>query len=125
MGRETFVPLQMRLTLVLFTVLSLVLLAALAVTALYQPLASPAMATAALAFFGVVVNRFVLVPRALRAGGRTRREVKGKDHEASVTGFAADGVGTGTQLYHRLVVLFVVVMLGGVVSHAFAVSGAC
>lgn len=123
MGREQFVPLQMRLTVVLFRVLTVTLLLMLGLTALHSRLGSTAMITAAIAAAGGLINKFVVVPRALRAGGRSRKEIAGKDHEGTTTGFASRGAGDATKLFHRLVVVFVVVMLAGSVGHAVTLLG--
>ena len=113
-GRDAFVPLQMRLTVVLFRFLSVVLLIGLAATAATRGLHALPVRCASLAVAAVLINTFVVVPRALRAGGRGRQEVRGRDHEGTVTHFASAGVGQSTKIFHRLVVLFVVVMLLGI-----------
>jgi hypothetical protein len=56
-------------------------------------------------------------PKALRAVGRSIAAIQGKDSEGSLEGFASEGVGTKTKPLHRLVVLFVVVMVGGTICH--------
>ena len=81
------------------------------------------MLTASVAATAGLLNRYVVVPRALRAGGRSRAQIKGKDHEGSTAGFASYGAGAATKLMHRLVVAFVVVMLGGVVGHVAVLIG--
>lgn len=123
MGREQFVPLQMRLTVVLFKTLTVALALLVGLTALRSPLDSAAMMTAVLAAAGGLINQFLIVPRALRAGGRSRKEIAGKDHEGSTAAFASHGAGDSTKLFHRLVVLFVVVMLAGVVGHGVVLLG--
>ncbi len=120
LGRERFVPIQMMATKTLGKVLvaaTALTLAAAAAGAGAGFAGSPLVWSAALALFGALVNERVVITRALKAGGRGRVEVRGKDAEASTVGFAADGVGDATATMHRLVVLFVVVMLGGVVWH--------
>ena len=67
----------------------------------------------------VLINKFVVLPRALKAGGQGRADIKGKDSEGSTANFAAEGVGNRTKTLHRLVVFFVVIMLGGVAVHGF------
>lgn len=117
LGRERFVPVQMLATRALGKTLLVatgVMLAA-ALGGSFGP--TPRVLSAAVALFGALVNERVLIPRALKAGGRGRKEVQGRDAEASTAGFAADGVGSATAALHRLVVLFVVVMLGGAVAH--------
>lgn len=120
LGRDAFVPVQMRLTLVLFQALALSTLVSLAASSVLAPLDSFVVASSGMAAFGAWVNKFVIVPRALRAGGQTRKQVHGRDHEASTLAFADHGVGRGTRFFHRLVVLFVLVMLAGLACHASA-----
>lgn len=125
-GRERFVPIQMALTLILFRVLVGAVAIVAASTIVHTGLAadftasltSAAMITAGVALVGTVVNQVVIVPRALRAGGRTRADIRDKDDEGTVAGFASKGAGDRTQRMHRLVVVFVVVMLGGLIGHA-------
>ncbi len=123
LGRERFVPLQMRLTVVLFKVLGVALLLMMGTTLVHSPLASMATVTAALALAGGLINRYVVVPRALRAGGRSIKGLAGNDEEGSTAGFASEGAGHETRLLHRLVVLFVVIMLAGVVGHGVVLLG--
>ncbi|MCH9680472.1 MAG: DUF4149 domain-containing protein [Deltaproteobacteria bacterium] len=125
MGREKFVPLQMRLTVVLFRTLTVLLLVGAAASLVHSPLASWATVTAGVAVLGGLFNRYVMVPRALQAGGRSRADIKGKDAEGSVTGFASEGAGNRTRTRHRLVVAWVVVMLVGVVGHGATLLGGC
>lgn len=123
MGRESFVPLQMRLTVVLFETLIVALLVMLGATLLHSPLASLGTGTAAVALLAGLINKFVVVPRALKAGGASRRDIKGKDDEGSTAGFASEGAGDKTKWMHRLVVVFVVMMLGGAVHHGITLIG--
>lgn len=119
LGREKFVPIQMGLTVVLFRALTAATALVVLATALqgHGPRSS-VMVTALVALAAAVINRWVVVPRALRAGGASRRDLKGKDREGSTAEFASEGAGNQTRLLHRLVVLFVVVMLVGLVLHA-------
>lgn len=128
LGRERFVPIQMMATKTLGKVLvaatALMLGTAAARAGADGGFAGSALVwSAALALFGALVNERLLIPRALKAGGRGHVEVRGKDQEASTVGFAADGVGDATAVLHRLVVVFVVVMLSGVVWHLLLLAG--
>lgn len=123
LGRERFVPLQMRLTVVLFRTLTILLGVVAAATIVHSGLVGAAVGTAAVALAGGAINRWVVVPRALKAGGRSRGEIKGMDEEGTVAGFASRGAGQRTKLLHRLVVVFVVVMLAGVAAHAVVLLG--
>ena len=118
-GREKFVPIQMMLTVVLFRTLTVLLFVMLGATTVYSPLGSVTTIAAGVALMAGLINQFVVVPRALKAGGQSRREIKGKDSDVSTAGFASEGAGNRTQGLHRLVVLFVVIMLGGVIVHSF------
>jgi hypothetical protein len=122
LGREKFVPIQMRLAVILFRALVVATLLSCAAGLVGGGSLSTTL-TAAVALLGAAINHFVVVPRALRAGGRSRPEIKGRDAEASTTSFAVQGVGDRTQVMHQLVVAFVVMMLGGVVSHGAVLLG--
>lgn len=123
MGREKFVPLQMRLTVVLFRALVIALGIVVGTSLLHSSLMSAVTISAGVGLLGALVNQWVVVPRALRAGGQTRKDIAGLDHEGSTTKFASEGAGSKTKLMHRLVVLFVVVMLGGLFTHGVALLG--
>jgi hypothetical protein len=124
LGRDKFVPIQMRLTSVLFMVLTVLLLVMLVATIGHSPIGSSTTLTAGIALFAGLINKFVVVPKALKAGGQSRTDIKGKDTEASTTTFASEGVGNQTQLLHRLVVLFVVIMVVSVVAHGIRLLAA-
>jgi hypothetical protein len=124
LGRERFVPIQMKLTAVLFKVLSVALLVSLALTAVHSAWPSAALWTALVAAIGGLINQFIVVPQALAAGGRSRKDIRGQDEEGSTTGFASEGAGNATRVLHRLVVLFVVVMLAGEIGHIVALTSA-
>lgn len=119
MGRDRFVPLQMSLVAPLFQSVSVVLVvmlgAALAHNAQWGTL--PVL-SAVLALFGAVLNAAVVIPRALRAGGKSMQEQLGADDQQSVSRFASEGGGEASAFWHRAVVLLVVVMLAGLLSHA-------
>ncbi len=118
LGRERFVPIQMRLTVVLFKALMIAVLVMVGASLGHSPLGSATTIAAGTALAAVLINRFGVLPRALRAGGQSRTDIKGQDSEGSAANFASKGVGNRTKLLHRLVVLFVVIMLGGTVVHA-------
>lgn len=120
MGREAFVPLQMRLTVLLFRTLAIALLVMTAAAIVRGPCPSPGVVWAGIALAAGLINKTWVIPRALRAGGQSRPDIKGRDKDGSVAGFASDGAGARTRLMHRLVVLFVVAMLSGTVGHAMS-----
>lgn len=118
MGRERFVPLQMRLAVVYFNVV------AVAVTAVTAGAAVRArtpwdwsLLAAAFALLAVCINKFIVLPRALRAGGQSLKQHQGSD-KSTVADFASEGAGPSTALLHRLVVLFVVLMVAGLLAHS-------
>ncbi|GAB1483715.1 hypothetical protein MASR2M78_25310 [Treponema sp.] len=117
LGREQFVPIQMRLTVILFRTLAVSLLIMFASAMGHSPLGSTTTLTAGIALAAGLMNQFIIIPRALKAGGQSYKDIKGKDSEGSSLGFASEGAGSRTQLLHRLVVLFVVIMLGAVLVH--------
>ena len=117
LGRERFVPIQMRLTIVLFKTLSAALLLMLGASFWHSSVWSATTLAAAVATAAGLINWIYVVPKALRAGGRSIAEIRGKDSEGSLEGFTSEGVGTKTKTLHRLVVLFVVIMVGGTIYH--------
>lgn len=119
LGREQFVPIQMRLIAVLFKTLTISVFIMFGASAGHSPLSSYTTIASGIALVAVLINKFVVLPRALKAGGQGRADIKGKDNEGSTANFAAVGVGNRTKLLHRLVVLFVVIMLAGVAVHGF------
>lgn len=128
LGRAAFVPLQMRLTIVLFRTLSVALAVSAAATVVHSAMLTStvslyALGTAGLALAAGLINRHVVVPRALAAGGRSRADIAGRDQEATVSGFASYGAGNRTRRMHRTVVLFVVIMLAAVVVHGIVLLG--
>jgi hypothetical protein len=119
MGRDNFVPLQMSMVGPLFKSLSLVLLIMLGVT-FTQGLAllSFPVLTAGLAFASALISTVFIIPQALKHGGKSRKEELGPEEQKSVTRFAVDGGGKASRLWHRMVVLFVVIMFAGLIPHA-------
>ncbi len=123
MGKEKFIPIQMRLTTVLFKALAIAVPLMFAMTLIHgQHQLWLHIVTAGAAMFGALMNAFVVVPRALKAGGKALREVrKGAEADETVSGFASEGAGDASKVWHRLVVVFVVVMLAGLVSHGVVI----
>ncbi|MDP1919052.1 MAG: DUF4149 domain-containing protein [Myxococcales bacterium] len=121
MGRDRFVPLQMSLALVLFRSLSVALLvmAGASLASTHAP-GSTLVLTALVALAGAVINTVFVLPRALKTGGVSLKEVQSIDEQKSVGNFVSQGGGEATAFWHRVVVFFVVVMLAGAVPHAVA-----
>ena len=124
MRREQFVPIQMRLTVVLFRALTAALLILVGASLGHSPITSATSITAILALVAGLINKFAIVPSALKAGGQSRSDIQGKDNEGSTANFASAGVGDRTKFFHRLVVLFVLVMVVGVVAHGIRLLAA-
>jgi hypothetical protein len=123
-GRERFVPMQMKLTRVLFRVLEGLAIVAVAGAAFHSGLDSASVTLPAIVgLVAVVINNRLVIPRALRAGGAAMKDIRGRDEEGSVGGFASEGAGEATTWMHRLVVVFVVAMLGGMGTHLVALMG--
>lgn len=123
LGKEKFIPIQMRVTSVFFKTLSIVVPMMFAMTLVHgRDQLWTHILTAGVAMFGALVNALVVIPRALKAGGKAMRGLRdGEKADESVTGFASDGAGNTTSFWHRLVVLFVVVMMVGLVSHGVVI----
>lgn len=120
MGRERFVPLQMRLARLFFKSVTVLLLVMMVATIAHAGLVlTRATVTAAIALAAVAINHVVILPRALRAGGQSRRhdDLTG---DAAAADFVNEGAGRSTKTLHRLVVLFVVFMLVGLVAHGLS-----
>lgn len=119
MGRDRFLPLQMSLALVLFRSLSVALLvmAGAALASTHAP-GSTLVLTALVALAGAVINTVFILPRALKTGGVSLKEVQSNDEQKSVGNFVSQGGGQASAFWHRVVVVFVIVMLGGLVPHA-------
>lgn len=119
MGRDRFVPIQMALTAMLFKSLSIATGLALVAALIHNPsITSISAISAAVGFTGAIFNKLFVLPRAFRAGGRSLRENQDDEQQKSVARFASDGGGQATRFWHRTVVFFVIVMLGGLIVHA-------
>lgn len=114
MGMKRFLPLQIRLVRIFAPALAVgttaVLLASLVRHGGLNAAVWPATVAAAAAW----INAVYVVPRAVRQGGAAIRDVqKGEGGDGSLGSFTLDGGGEPTRLFHRLVVLFVLLMVGG------------
>ena len=111
MGREKFVPIQMKLTKLLFKSLSIAAVA-LVVLAWFSG-GSQAIFGATFAAVSAVIAHFVIIPKALKAGGKGRVETIAEGGDHSVAKFASEGSGPSAAFWHRTVVVFVVLILIG------------
>ncbi|MFT4735017.1 MAG: hypothetical protein ACJA0X_002546 [Cyclobacteriaceae bacterium] len=116
-GRDAFVPIQMQLTVLLFNVLLILTTALFINTIVHNKINSNVFISAGIVLLGTAINKFFIIPKALRAGGSGLKEVKGENNKGTVANFASLGVGSKTKVLHRLVVVFVVVMLAGTIWH--------
>jgi hypothetical protein len=119
--REEFVPLQMRMGKLLFTsaLVALALLVAASVVQSGSVTAWGSVAAAAALLFGAL-NKFFIFPMALRAGGESHQMKEGRGETGSPVEFASEGAGKSATAKHRLVVLFVVAMVAGLVTHGIS-----
>ncbi len=119
MGRDKFVPIQMRLTKLLFRSQSV----AAVLLFILAWLISDTLATlgAGLAALAAVIAHFYVIPRALRAGGKGRAETMAEVGDKSVAKFASEGSGPSAAFWHRTVVVFVVLILGGSIVNLYSV----
>lgn len=125
MGKERFLPVQMRLTRVLFTALAVAVPAMLVAAVIHgHELLWQHIATAGLATLAALGGALVVVPRALRAGGASLRDLRKDGGSDSVAEFASVGGGRASRTLHRMVVGVVLVMLAGLLGHgALLMSG--
>lgn len=120
MGKEKFIPIQMRLTIVLFKSLTLALVVMCAASLVHgaSVFAMPVL-SALLALIAVLLNNFVVVPCALR-GGLARKDAMSREDQTSITAFASVGAGQPSKFWHRMVVLFVLAMVAGLIPHTLS-----
>eukprot|EP01135_Chromosphaera_perkinsii_P007941 Nk52_evm13s1073 gene=Nk52_evmTU13s1073 len=140
LGREKFVPIMIRLVGVFFQTTSIALLV-MSLTSIYifRDTSSLEVASILFAFWASLLNQFVIVPKATRAGWQSQKYRRGKDSTpgSSATNFTVDG-GAGfvqedepsdtekkslsdkVKFLHRTVTIFVLLAAGGVLTHLFA-----
>lgn len=123
LGKEKFVPVMMGLTKVVFRVLFVVVTANALLVGIGAYLSSSSATTTASllsmlgAWISVLANRFVVVPKALKAGAASAKDRKG-DHSRDVKEMAVSGGGKATtKTLHQTVVLFTLLMVGALVAH--------
>ncbi len=117
MGMKKFLPLQIRLVRIFAPALAAGTTAVLLASLFRHGGPSAALWPAALAAASAWINAAYVVPRAVRQGGAAIRDVhKGEGGDGSLTSFTLDGGGEPTKLFHRLVVLFVLLMVGGLLA---------
>jgi hypothetical protein len=117
MGKEKFTPLMMALTR-LWAKVMFVSSTANLLTSLY--LSSKGFMNihmVAIGWLAMALNRFLVVPAALKAGARSTRELKG-DNSMDLNEFAVIGGGKAlTKSLHQTVVVFVLIMVGAFIGH--------
>ena len=122
-GREKFVPIQMKITgwyffyiqIPLFTIVMI----AMVLQHNYNDKGIWMFATAIVGAVAGFINKTFIVPNALLAGAASVAERRGKDAEGSVSKFAVEGGGKGTKFWHQAVVAFVLLMTVGIVLHVW------
>lgn len=115
MGRDKFLPIQMALTQRFLTFV-VCAAAAMSIAAFCRTdLSLHTKVVGWIALAASVVTRFLILPSAFRAAGKARREEASPD--VSATSFVSDGAGKATRLMHRLVVVFVGLMLLSTIGH--------
>ena len=111
MGREKFVPIQMKLTKLLFQSLGV---AGVALVFLAWFIGgSQTLFGALFAAVSAVTAHYYVIPKALKAGGKGRVETMADGGDHSVAKFASEGSGPSAAFWHRTVVVFVVLILIG------------
>mmetsp|Transcript_22599 Transcript_22599/g.33047 ORF Transcript_22599/g.33047 Transcript_22599/m.33047 type:complete len:162 (-) Transcript_22599:140-625(-) len=120
MGREKFVVIQMRITSWFFLYIQFPLLVCLGCS-LYKG-DTFSLISSSVALFGGLVNYIFVVPQALKAGKASAGERKGRDSEGTLQKVVIDGAGNSTRFWHQTVVFFVVVMVVGLIMHAYDIA---
>ena len=121
MGRDKFVPIQMRLTKLLFRSVSVAAIL-LVVIAWFANINILSMLAANLTLAAALVANFFVIPRALIAGGKGRIETQAAGGDHSAAKFASEGSGPSASFWHRMVVLFVVLILAGALLNVYGLT---
>lgn len=120
MKREKFVQIQMMLTKFLFKVLTISLFIVLMLNIMHTPFISISSISIIISFLAVLINFLIIVPKAIKAGGQSFKEIRGQDNNGTISNFASKGVSNHTKILHRTVVIFVVIMLVGTAIHGIS-----
>ena len=119
--RERFVPIQMRLARLALNTATISLGVLVVSAILWAGWNWPAI-TAVFSLAMAGINRFIVLPIALKAGGRSRRNREGQGEAGTGLGFAVEGAGPSATAMHLTVVLFVVLMVAGLAAHTFTIA---
>jgi hypothetical protein len=122
MGREKFVPIMMGMTKLFFQTMFASVTGIVAVSLLIQQQQDNKASSINLfivlsAWLAVLLNRFVIVPMALKAGVQSQKERKGDNSRDAVDFAVRGGSKTETKMLHQTVVAFVLIMTGALVAH--------
>eukprot|EP00581_Thalassiosira_minuscula_P019681 CAMPEP_0183728290 /NCGR_PEP_ID=MMETSP0737-20130205/27663_1 /TAXON_ID=385413 /ORGANISM="Thalassiosira miniscula, Strain CCMP1093" /LENGTH=168 /DNA_ID=CAMNT_0025960183 /DNA_START=135 /DNA_END=641 /DNA_ORIENTATION=- len=124
LGKEKFVPLMMQLTRLwvktVFVSSSALLITAMWLSYNYQAIIVPTMKFhwVGIGWLSIFINRYVIVPRALKAGARSVQQRKGDGSKDFIQDFVVEGGGKNeTKALHQTVVLFVLIMVGSFFGH--------
>ncbi len=117
LGKEKFVPLMMALTRLWAQTMFLSSTANLGTSLYLSSSGAMNIYLVAVGWMAMALNRFIVVPAALKAGARSARERKG-DNSKDLKEFAINGGGkTETKSMHQTVVVFVLIMVVAFVGH--------
>jgi hypothetical protein len=119
MGREKFVPIMMQMTRVWVRTMFYSVTGLLLVSWIIQQQFQSSLKhyIVLVAWLAILANRFVIVPRALKAGAKSHDERKG-DNTKDVKDFVVQGGSkTETKTLHQAVVLCVLIMAGALLAH--------
>jgi hypothetical protein len=119
MGREKFVPIMMQMTRVWVRTMFYSVTGLLVVSRIIQRQFQSSLKhyIVLVAWFAILANRFVIVPKALKAGAKSHDERKG-DNTKDVKKFVVQGGSkTETKTLHQTVVLCVLIMAGALLAH--------
>ena len=120
MGRDKFVPIQMRLTKLLFRTHSLAAILLLVMAWIVGT--RIAILGAGLAVAAALIAQLFVIPQALKAGGKGRAETMSEGGDNSVAKFASEGSGPSAKFWHRSVVVFVVLILAGALINLYGAT---
>lgn len=78
----------------------------------------------AIGWLAIFINKYFVVPKALKAGARSHNQRKG-DNSKDVQEFVVEGGGKSeTKVLHQTVVVFVLIMSGAFIAHLVDLAGA-
>jgi len=125
MGKEKFVPLMMALTR-LWVKVMFASSSALLLTSVWLSNNGHAVNLwlVGVGWFAMTINRFIVVPAALKAGAGSAKQREG-DNSKDLKDFAVRGADSknATKALHQTVVAFVFIMVGAFIGHLVDLAG--